>query len=78
MFATTDIILIILLGAGVSFFGLGVQPPTPEWGSTIAQGQTYITTAWWISVFPGIAIILLALGFALLGDGLAQKLKVRL
>jgi peptide/nickel transport system permease protein len=78
VFATTDIILIILLGAGVSFFGLGVQPPTSEWGSTISQGQTFITTAWWISVFPGVAIILLALGFALLGDGLAQKLKVRL
>jgi peptide/nickel transport system permease protein len=78
VFVTTDIILTILLGSGVSFFGLGVQPPTPEWGSMIAQAQTYITTAWWISVFPGIAIIFLALGFALLGDGLAHKLKVRL
>ncbi len=77
VFLMTDIVLTILLGSGLSFFGLGAQPPTPEWGRLIAQGQTYLSTAWWISVFPGIAIILLALGFSLLGDGLARQLRVR-
>ena len=77
VFVMTDIVLTILLGSGLSFFGLGAQPPTPEWGRLIAQGQTYLSTAWWISVFPGIAVILLALGFTLLGDGLASQLRVR-
>jgi len=77
VFLMTDIVLTILLGSGLSFYGLGAQPPTPEWGRLIAQGQTYISQAWWISVFPGIAIVLMALGFTLLGDGLAKQLKVR-
>jgi peptide/nickel transport system permease protein len=77
VFLMTDIVLTILLGSGLSFFGLGAQPPTPEWGRLIAQGQTYLSTAWWISVFPGIAIVFLALGFSLLGDGLAKLLRVR-
>lgn len=77
VFVMTDIVLTILLGSGLSFFGLGAQPPTPEWGRLIAQGQTYLSTAWWISVFPGIAVILLALGFTLLGDGLARQLRIR-
>lgn len=77
VFLMTDIVLTILLGSGLSFFGLGAQPPTPEWGRLIAQGQTYLSTAWWISVFPGIAIVFLALGFSLLGDGLARLLRVR-
>lgn len=77
VFMMTDIVLTILLGSGLSFFGLGAQPPTPEWGRLIAQGQTYLSTAWWISIFPGIAIVLMALGFSLLGDGLAKQLRVR-
>jgi peptide/nickel transport system permease protein len=77
VFLMTDIVLTILLGSGLSFFGLGAQPPTPEWGRLIAQGQTYLNTAWWISIFPGIAVVLLALGFSLLGDGLARQLRVR-
>jgi peptide/nickel transport system permease protein len=77
VFLMTDIVLTILLGSGLSFFGLGAQPPTPEWGRLIAQGQTYLSTAWWISIFPGIAVVLLALGFSLLGDGLAKQLRVR-
>lgn len=77
VFMMTDIVLTILLGSSLSFYGLGAQPPTPEWGWMIRQGQTYLSTAWWISVFPGIAIVLLALGFSLLGDGLAKQLRVR-
>ena len=77
VFVMTDIVLTILLGSSLSFFGLGVQPPTPEWGRMIREGQTFIGTAWWVSIFPGIAIILLALSFSLLGDGLAKQLRVR-
>jgi peptide/nickel transport system permease protein len=76
VFVMTDIVLVILLGSGLSFLGLGAQPPTPEWGLMIAEGRTFLATAWWISVFPGFAIVLLALGFSLLADGLAQQLRV--
>jgi peptide/nickel transport system permease protein len=77
VFVITDIMLTILLGSGLSFFGLGAQPPTAEWGRMIAQGQDFLTIAWWISMFPGIALILLTMGFSLLGDGVAEKLQVR-
>lgn len=77
VFVITDMMLTILLGAGLSFYGLGAQPPTAEWGRMIAEGQTFISRAWWISVFPGIGLVLLTLGFSLLGDGLAKQLRVR-
>ncbi|MBI2237287.1 MAG: ABC transporter permease, partial [Actinobacteria bacterium] len=77
VFVITDIVLTILLGSGLSFFGLGAQPPTAEWGRMIAEGQAFLSRAWWISVFPGITLLLLTLGFALLGDGLAKELRVR-
>jgi peptide/nickel transport system permease protein len=77
VFVITDVMLTILLGAGLSFFGLGAQPPTAEWGRMIAEGQTFISRAWWISVFPGFALILVTLGFSLLGDALSNRLRVR-
>lgn len=77
VFLMTDIVLTILLGSGLSFLGMGAQPPTPEWGRMIAEGKTFLATAWWLSVFPGFAIIFLALGFSLLGDGLAKQLRVQ-
>jgi peptide/nickel transport system permease protein len=61
----------------VSYLGLGVQPPTAEWGVMIAEGQSFITTAWWITTFPGLAIVLLAMGFSLLADGLGDKSGAR-
>jgi peptide/nickel transport system permease protein len=72
VFAVTDAVLVILLGASLGFLGLGVQPPTPEWGVMIANGQTYISSAWWISFFPGIATVILGLGLALIGNGLSK------
>ena len=56
---------------------MGVQPPTAEWGVMISEGQTFITTAWWITTFPGCAIVGMALGFSLLADGLGEKLGVQ-
>jgi peptide/nickel transport system permease protein len=69
---------IILTAAGLGFIGMGAQPPTPEWGVMIAEGRNYITTQWWVSTFPGIAIALTVLGFNLLGDGIRDALDPRL
>jgi peptide/nickel transport system permease protein len=74
VFVMTDAVLTIVLGSSLGFLGLGVQPPAPEWGVMIAEGQVYLRQAWWIAVFPGIAISCLALGFSLIADGMAKLL----
>lgn len=68
---------LILLGSGLSFLGLGIQPPTPEWGSMIAAGRNYLQEAGHIIIFPGIAVYIIATGFNLLGDGLRDALDPR-
>jgi peptide/nickel transport system permease protein len=73
----SDIVLTILLGSSLSYLGLGVQPPLAEWGVMIAEGQNFISSAWWITLFPGLAIVVLALGFSLMADGLAARYEVR-
>ena len=75
IYATSDFILCILLGSSLGFLGLGAQPPSPEWGVMIAEGRNFITIAWWPSTFPGLAIVALAIGFSLFGDGLADYLR---
>ncbi len=77
VFSMSDCVLVLLNGAAVSYLGLGVQPPTAEWGVMVAEGQSFMTTAWWITTFPGLAIVLLAMGFSLLADGLGDKLGAR-
>ena len=77
VFAMTDAVLVVLLGSALSYLGLGVQPPTAEWGVMIAEGQIFITSSWWMSLFPGLAIVFLALGFSLCADGLASLLNVK-
>ena len=77
VFSMSDAVLVLLNGAAISYLGLGVQPPTAEWGIMIAEGQGFITTAWWITAFPGFAIVLLAIGFSMLADGLGEILGVR-
>ncbi len=77
VFAMSDGVLVLLSGASISYLGLGVQPPTAEWGIMIAEGQGFITQAWWITTFPGLAIVSLAMGFSLLADGLGEVLGVR-
>ena len=73
----TDMALAILLGSSLGYLGLGAQPPAAEWGVLIADGKNFMSTAWWISIFPGIAIVLTGLGFSLFGDGLADVLRPR-
>jgi len=71
----TDMALAILLGSSLGYLGLGAQPPQSEWGVLIAEGRNFVTTAWWLSLMPGIAIVLTGLGFSLIGDGLADILR---
>ncbi len=77
VFCMSDAVLVLLNGAAVSYLGLGVQPPTAEWGTMVAEGQSFITTAWWICTFPGLAVVTLAMGFSLLADGVAERLGDR-
>jgi peptide/nickel transport system permease protein len=74
VFLMTDAVLTIVLGSSLGFLGLGVQPPTPEWGVMIAEGRTYLGSAWWISLCPGIALCTLAFGLSLVADGMAHVL----
>ncbi|TCU37871.1 ABC transporter permease [Rhizobium azibense] len=76
VFAMSDAVLVLLSGAAVSYLGLGVQPPVAEWGVMVAEGQSFITTAWWITLFPGLSIVCLAFGFSMLGDALGERLGV--
>jgi peptide/nickel transport system permease protein len=76
-FWMTDMALVILLGSSLGYLGLGAQPPTSEWGVLIAEGKNFMTTAWWMSIFPGLAIVLTGMGFSLLGDGIALRLRRR-
>ncbi|MFN4009059.1 MAG: ABC transporter permease [Pannonibacter sp.] len=73
----TDMALAILLGSSLGYLGLGAQPPQAEWGVLIAEGRNFVTTAWWLSLMPGIAIVLTGFGFSLIGDGLADLLRPR-
>lgn len=75
--ATLDMGGTILTAAGLGFLGLGVQPPTPEWGVMVSEGRRFVTEQWWVSTFPGFAILLATLGFNLLGDGINDILNVR-
>jgi peptide/nickel transport system permease protein len=77
VFSMSDIVLNILLGSALSYIGLGVQPPTAEWGLMVAEGQNFIGQAWWIDLFPGLAIVMLAFSFSLVADGLAERLERR-
>lgn len=74
VFVMSDAVLVLLNGAAISYLGLGVQPPTAEWGIMVAEGQPFVTTAWWITFFPGLSIVFLAFAFSLLGDALGDLL----
>ena len=68
----------ILAAAALSFIGLGAQPPTPEWGAMLTVGRQFMRQAWWVTAFPGLAIMITVLGINLLGDGLRDALDPRL
>ena len=72
---TQDLGYALVSVAGLSFVGLGAQPPTPEWGSLLQSGLQYVATAWWLTLFPGVAITLWTVGIAMLGDGLSGFMR---
>jgi peptide/nickel transport system permease protein len=71
---TLDAGFVILIASSLSFLGLGVQAPTPDLGSMVAEGARYLPDQWWLSVFPGLAILIAVFGFNLIGDGLRDIL----
>ena len=75
--ATLEFGLMVLFEAGLSFLGLGVQPPTPSWGSMLSVGRNYMGTAWWIATFPGICLFLLVLSINVIGDRMRDRLDPR-
>ena len=73
---TLDFGFVILIASSLSFLGLGVQPPTPDLGSMVAEGAKYLPDSWWLTVFPGVAILIAVFGFNLIGDALREILGV--
>ena len=80
VFATLRVGVSIMQAAGVSFLGLGAQPPLPDWGGMISQGRHLLRVSWWVGVFPGVAVLITVFGFNLMGDGLRDALdpKIRI
>lgn len=77
VYAPSNMLGNILAVAALSYLGLGVQPPTPEWGAIISEGQSYLLSAWWIATLPGLFVVLVGVGLSLMGDGLAERLRSR-
>ena len=73
----TEILLIMVAVVTLGYLGLGVQPPTPDWGTMISDGQLFLTTKWWISTLPGLAVVTTGIGLSLVGDGLADVWRLR-
>jgi peptide/nickel transport system permease protein len=73
----SDVVLNILLGGALSFLGLGVQPPTPEWGLMITEGRDFLLTFPTMVIFPGAALLWVGIAFNLVGDGLTDRLRPR-
>jgi len=77
VYAPSNMLGNVLTLAALSYLGLGAQPPTPEWGAIIADGQSYLLTSWWISTLPGLFVVVVGIGFSLTGEGLAERLRAR-
>ena len=75
IYAMSDIVQDILAIVTLSYLGLGIQPPTPDWGSMIANGQNFLTTHWQLTTLPGLAVVITGLALSLIGDGLADLLR---
>lgn len=76
--ATLRVAMVIIMEGGLSFLGLGIQPPTASWGNMIAAGRDYLRVAWWITVFPGAALFLCVIAFNMVGEGLSDAFNPRL
>jgi peptide/nickel transport system permease protein len=76
--ATLGVAAAVLVESGLSFLGIGVQPPDPSWGNMLTEGKDNIEIAWWLSMFPGLAILITVMGYNLLGEGIRDSLDPRL
>ena len=74
VFSAADLVLNLLLLAGLSYLGLGVQAPTAELGAMVAEGQRVLLQAWWVATLPGLVIVVLGVSFSMIGDGLGDRL----
>jgi peptide/nickel transport system permease protein len=77
IYLTSDVVLVILTTSALGFLGLGVRPPASEWGMMISDGREFLSNAWWVATMPGFACMYTGLTFIMLGDGLADLLRVR-
>ena len=77
VYGASDIVMCMLSGAAMSYLGLGVQAPMSEWGAIISEGKTYLSQAWWITLFPGLFLMIAGFGFSLIGDGLSDLLRAK-
>jgi peptide/nickel transport system permease protein len=77
VYIMSDVVLVIVAIVTLGYLGLGVQPPTPDWGTMISEGQEFLTTHWALSTIPGIAVVITGLSLSLIGDGLADALRPR-
>jgi peptide/nickel transport system permease protein len=77
IFLTSDVVLTILTTATLGFLGLGVRPPAPEWGMMMSEGREFLSNGWWVASMPGFACLYTGLAFILLGDGVADLLRVK-
>jgi peptide/nickel transport system permease protein len=75
VYSMSDILIVILAVVALGYLGLGIQPPSPDWGSMITDGQNYLTNSQWMAIFPGLAVVFTGVGLSLLGDGLADVLR---
>ncbi|HEX7102972.1 MAG TPA: ABC transporter permease, partial [Nitrolancea sp.] len=75
IFSMSVVVFNILAGAALGFLGLGVQAPNPEWGSMVADAREYVTLAWWLPTFPGLAIAIVGISFSVLGDGFSNLMR---
>jgi peptide/nickel transport system permease protein len=78
VYATLGLGIAIMITAGLSYLGLGAQPPSPEWGAMLNQGRQFMRHAWWMPVFPGVAIVIAVLSINLIGDGLQDAINPKL
>jgi peptide/nickel transport system permease protein len=74
-YGVSDFVIVIIVVAGLSFLGVGIRPPAPEWGAMMSDGRLFLTQAWWITTFPGLALSLTAVGVALVAEGLSARAR---
>ena len=74
---TTEIVLIMVAIVTLGYLGMGIQPPTPDWGTMISDGQAFVTTHWWLTLLPGLAVVITGVALSLLGDGIGDALRIR-